>query len=45
MVTYYATGDIAWEDLKAAEQDTWATLDWTDSRSRRIFYVEVGQAR
>ncbi|MEI3297321.1 hypothetical protein [Dysosmobacter welbionis] len=37
MVTYYATGDIAWEDLKAAEQDTWATLDWTD-RSPVFFY-------
>ena len=37
MVTYYATDDIAWEDLKAAEQDTWATLDWTDPLTR-IFY-------
>lgn len=37
MVTYYATDDIAWEDLKAAVQDTWATLDWTDPLTR-IFY-------
>ena len=36
-ITYYATDDIAWEDLKAAEQDTWTTLDWTDPLTR-IFY-------
>ena len=23
-ITYYATDDVAWEDLKAAEQDTWS---------------------
>ena len=37
MVTYYATGDVAWEDLKAAGQDTWAALDWTDPLTR-LFY-------
>lgn len=36
-ITYYATDDVAWEDLKAAEQDTWTTLDWTDPLTR-IFY-------
>lgn len=36
-ITYYATDDVAWEDLKAAEQDTWTTLDWTDPPTR-IFY-------
>ena len=25
-ITYYATDDVAWEDLKAAEQDTWTTI-------------------
>ena len=36
-IPYYATDDVAWEDLKAAEQDTWTTLDWTDPLTR-IFY-------
>lgn len=36
-ITYYATGDMTWEDLKAAEQDTWTALDWTDPLTR-IFY-------
>ena len=36
-ITYYATDDVAWDDLKAAEQDTWATLDWTDPLTR-LFY-------
>lgn len=36
-ITYYATDDVAWEDLKATEQDTWTTLDWTDPLTR-IFY-------
>ena len=32
-VRYYATGDVTWEDLKAAEGETWASLDWTDYTS------------
>lgn len=32
-VRYYATGDVTWEDLKAAEGETWAGLDWTDYTS------------
>ena len=35
-VTYYATGDVAWEDLKAAEQDTWA--DTGLDRSAHPYY-------
>lgn len=32
-VRYYATGDVTWEDLKAAEEEAWASLDWTDYTS------------
>ena len=37
VVTYYATDDITWEELKASEQDTWATLDWTDPLTRILY--------
>ena len=36
-VTYYATDDITWEELKASEQDTWATLDWADPLTRILY--------
>ena len=29
----YLTGDVSWEDFKAADQNRWATLDWTGSLS------------
>ena len=29
-VSYYLTGDFSWEDLKAADQDKWADIDWAD---------------
>ena len=32
-ISYYATGDVTWEALKAADADTWAGLDWTDFTS------------
>ena len=32
-VSYYLTGDISWEELKAADQDKWADIDWTDYTS------------
>lgn len=35
-VRYYATGDVTWEDLKAAEGDTWADQDWTGHFSNSI---------
>lgn len=32
-ISYYATGEVTWEDLKAADGDTWANLDWADFTS------------
>lgn len=32
-VDYYLTGDFSWEDLKAADQEKWSDLDWTDYTS------------
>lgn len=32
-VSYFATGDVTWEDLKAAEEEIWGGLDWTDYTS------------
>ena len=32
-ISYYLTGDVSWEDLKAADQDKWADIDWTDYTS------------
>lgn len=32
-ISYYATGEETWEDLKAANGEVWATLDWTDYTS------------
>lgn len=32
-VEYYCTGEVTWEDLKAADKDVWASLDWTDYTS------------
>ena len=29
-VSYFATGDVSWEDLKATDGAAWATLDWTE---------------
>ena len=42
MVTYYLTDDIAWEDLKAADQDTWATLTGQTTAHPRLLR-EVGK--
>lgn len=32
-ISYYATGEVTWEDLLAADGELWATLDWTDYTS------------
>ena len=32
-ISYYLTGDVSWEDLKGADQDKWADIDWTDYTS------------
>lgn len=32
-ISYYATGEVTWEDLKAADGEIWASLDWTDYTS------------
>lgn len=32
-ISYYATGEVTWEDLKAADEEIWASLDWTDYTS------------
>lgn len=32
-IQYYATGEVTWEDLKAADGEIWAGLDWTDYTS------------
>ena len=32
-IGYYPIGDVSWEDLKAADQEKWAALDWTDFTS------------
>ena len=32
-IQYYATGEVAWEDLKAADEARWPSLDWTDYTS------------
>ena len=32
-VDYYLTGAFSWEDLKAADQEKWSDLDWTDYTS------------
>lgn len=29
-VRYFATGEMAWEDLRAADQAKWESLDWAD---------------
>ena len=41
-ISYYLTGDISWEELKAADQDRWADIDWTDYTSY-CGYVELHQ--
>ena len=37
-ISYYLTGDVSWEDLKAADQGMWADIDWTDPNAY-ISYV------
>ena len=32
-IGYYPIGGVSWEDLKAADQEKWAALDWTDFTS------------
>ena len=34
-ISYYLTGDVSWEDLKAADQGMWADIDWTEQPSAR----------
>ncbi len=34
-ISLYLTGDVSWEDLKAADQDRWADIDWTEQPSAR----------
>lgn len=29
-LSYYLTGDFTWEELKAADQSLWETIDWSD---------------
>ena len=33
-ISFYLTGDVSWEALKAADQDRWISLDWTDRPAR-----------
>ena len=42
-IDYYLTGDFSWEDLKSADQEKWAALDWTDYTSYRE-YTHGGNA-
>ena len=37
-ISYYLTGDVSWEELKAADQGMWADIDWTDPNAY-ISYV------
>lgn len=32
-IYYYATGEVTWEELKAANGEIWASLDWADYTS------------
>ena len=43
-VDYYLTGDFTWEDLKAADQDRWADIDWTDFLSYCHYTGRTGNA-
>lgn len=36
-VSYFATGEITWEDLQAADQAKWETMDWADANSGNYF--------
>ena len=40
-VRYFATGEMAWEDLRAADQAKWEALDWAD-RSACSSYLISG---
>ena len=42
-VRYFATGEMAWEDLRAADQAKWEALDWAD-RSASSSYLISGSA-
>ena len=42
-VRYFATGEITWEDLQAADQAKWEALDWAD-RSASSSYLISGSA-
>ena len=41
-VDYYLTGDVTWEDLKAADQSLWESIDWSDYLSYAD-YTDKGQ--
>ncbi len=43
-VDYYLTGDFSWEDLKAADQDKWADIDWADFLSYCHYTGTTGNA-
>ena len=40
----YLTGDISWEELKAADQDRWADIDWTDYTSYCGYVERAGSS-
>ena len=42
-VRYFATGEMTWEDLRAADQGKWESLDWAD-RSASSSYLTSGSA-
>lgn len=43
-ISYYLTGDISWEELKAADQDRWADIDWTDYTSYCGYVERAGSS-
>ena len=39
-VSHHLTGDVSWEDFKAAEQNRWAVSDWTSWITTRTAVTE-----
>ena len=38
-VYYFATGEMTWEDLRAADQAKWETLDWADNSACSSYLI------
>lgn len=38
-VRYFATGEMTWEDLRAADQAKWETLDWADNSACSSYLI------